>query len=233
MRAVLIPAVLSLLTCIALPPTAAAQDMVRGEAVIELGRNFGTGGNFKRAEMSLGTELGFGAGVQMDLGIGKYEQITSTSPSGSLHLYYAVDEDLAVGVFATAEDRRPGSSYYAGIEAAYATGDIALEGHFAYRDDLDVATDGVRYGLDAGFHPDAWRGFGLSAGAVAETGMTTGRKNFGYVGAEFMFRNGVRTGLMVGRTDNHDTVASAAVSFEFGQGARFGRRDSRGLFPAY
>lgn len=211
---------------------ALAENTVSGSAALVLSRNFDSGINTKRVETSLGTVLDNGFGFQLDIAASKYEQFTSTSPAGGVHLFYKPG-DWAFGAFVTAEDRRPGNSYYFGVEAAYDAGPWQAEAYWAYRDDISAATDGSRFGITAAYSPDNWNGFGVTFGGHAEDGMTTRTKTYAYLGAEYRTQNDLVYGAQIGQTDQGDTILSMNLRVDFGKGPVFSRRDSRGVFPGY
>lgn len=211
---------------------AMAQNVVSGHVGFAFSTNQSTSINTKRLETSLGTTLQNGLGFQFDIAASKYEAFTSTSPAATLHMYYKPG-DWAVGAFLTAEDRRPGNSYYFGLEAAYTSGPWEFEGYWAYRDDIAATTDGSRIGILASYAPENWNGFGLMLGGHSEDGMGTGTKSYAYLGGQYRTEKGMVYAAQVGQTDQGDTIFSVNLKIEFGEGAVFSRRDSRGVFPGY
>lgn len=213
-----------------LPATAKAQLVLDGEVKVEVARNFDTGVNTKRIRGSFDGLIWNDVGVQLDLGTGKHENHESTAPSATLHLYYAPTDALSWGGFLTAEDRRPGNSYFWGGEVAYKTGALGLEGYAAYRDDIAETTDGSRYGFDVTY--DAAPRWTLLAGAVTDQGAPLER-SYGYVGATYAIKDGINLGMTAGGTDDGAAIASLLVTFNFGDGATFRARDSLELYPGY
>lgn len=224
-------AALSLTAPVATP--AAAQNALQGNLTFELGRNIDKSRNFKHIATSLGTTFDNGLGVQVDISVGKYENVTSTQPTAGLHVYYAPTADWAVGAFLTGEDQRPGNYAYMGLEAAYDTGAFAAEVYAAFRDDRAATFDGERFGVELAYAPDTWNGFGAFGGAHSESGLPGGSKSIGYIGADYRFRNDTKLALTVGQTDLSETVVTLGYQIDFGSGAVFSRRHSQGVFDGY
>ena len=161
---------LPLLASVGLPPKAAqAQSLLEGDLSFELGRNREKSRNFKHIATSMGRTFDSGFGVQLDLAIGKYENVTSTNPAAALHLYYAPDDTWALGGFILGEDQRPGNYVYLGLEAAYETGPLSVEGYAAHRNDRAAAFNGDRYGMEAPMRPTPGAALAFSAGRIAKT----------------------------------------------------------------
>ncbi|WP_407493331.1 hypothetical protein [Pseudooceanicola sp. MF1-13] len=220
-------------TAALLTSPAVAQNMLDGDVTFELGHNVGKSRNFKHIATSLGTTFDNGIGMQLDISVGKYEAINSTVPSAGVHVFYAPTSDWAVGGFVLAEDLRPGNYAYAGLEAAYTTGDFSGEVYVAYRHDYNGAFHGERYGIELAYAPGNWNGFGVFGGAHGETGLPGGTKSIAYVGADYRFANNTKLALTVGRNDRRETVATLGYTIQFGNGARFSRRHSQGVFDGY
>lgn len=210
-----------------------AQNALEGNLTFELGRNQEKSRNFKHIATSLGTTFDNGVGVQLDLSIGKFESVTSTEPSATAHIFYAPDETWAVGVFAMGEDQRPGNYFLYGVEAKYDTGAFTGEVYAAYRDDRASGFEGERYGVEVGYAPASWGGYGMFGGAHTDTHLATGDKSIGYVGAEYGFRNNTKLALTVGHTDLKETVATLGYQIDFGRGATFSRRNSLSVYDGY
>ena len=210
-----------------------AQNTLNGNLTFELGRNTGLSRNFKHGATSLGTVFGNGLGLQFDMSVGKYENVTSTQPSAGVHVFYAPNETWAVGAFVFGEDQRPGNYFYYGAEAAYDSGPFHAEIYGAYRDDRAAAFDGNRFGMELAYAPSNWNGFGVFGGAHTESGLPTGAKSIVTAGVDYRFQNSTKLALTVGRTNLDHTVASLSYQIDFGNGARFSRRHSQGVFDAY
>ncbi|PJE25858.1 hypothetical protein SAMN06297129_2347 [Pseudooceanicola antarcticus] len=208
---------------------ASAQLVLDGGVKVELAHNDGSGVNTKHIAGSFSGLVYNDIGLQLDLSVGKHEQFTSTQPAATLHLYHAATESLTYGVFLSAEDRRPGNSYFYGAEIAYASNGFGIEAFAAYRDDISSSTDGTRYGIDVSYRPDdsKWTFFG---GARADDGMPL-EQTYAFLGASYEIRDGVNLGLTAGRNDDGDTIASAMFTLQFGQGSTFRARDTMELFP--
>lgn len=220
------------LTAVAGAP-ARAENVLQGNLTFELGRNADKSRNFKHIATSLGTEFASGIGMQLDISVGKYENVTSTQPTAGAHLYYAPDADWAIGAFLTGEDQRPGNYAYMGLEAAYDAGAFKGEVYAAYRDDRASTFDGERYGMELSYAPETWSGFGLFGGAHSENGLPGGAKSIGYLGADYRFGNDTKLSLTLGQTNLSETVATMGFTIDFGAGPRFSRRHSQGVFDAY
>lgn len=212
---------------------AVAQNMLNGDLTFELGRNFDKSRNFKHIATSLGTTFDSGFGLQLDMSIGKYEAVTSTVPSATLHAFYAPTPDWAVGAFFMGEDQRPGNYVYMGLEAAYTTGDFSAEVYGAYRRDVALGNHGERYGVEMAYAPDSWSGFGVFGGAHGETGLPAGSKSIAYLGGDYRFANNTKLALTVGHTNLGETVATVGYQIQFGEGATFSRRHGQGVFDGY
>ncbi|MBB04905.1 MAG: hypothetical protein CML03_05230 [Pseudooceanicola sp.] len=225
---------LPLLASVGLPPKAAqAQSLLEGDLSFELGRNREKSRNFKHIATSMGRTFDSGFGVQLDLAIGKYENVTSTNPAAALHLYYAPDDTWALGGFILGEDQRPGNYVYLGLEAAYETGPLSVEGYAAHRNDRAAAFNGDRYGMEVAYAPDTWSGFGLFGGAHNENDLPAGEKSIAYLGTDYRFDNNTEVALQVGRSDLKHTVASVRYQINFGPGSKFTRRHGQGVFDGY
>ncbi|WP_375172986.1 hypothetical protein [Pseudooceanicola sp.] len=219
------------LTVLAFP--AQAENTLHGELSFELGRNVDKSRNFKHIATSLGTTFANGVGLQLDLSVGKYEQVTSTQPTAGIHVYYAPSDDWAIGAFLVGEDQRPGNYAYFGVEAAYDSGPFQAEIYAAYRDDRAATFDGERFGIELAYAPETWSGFGLFGAAHAESGLPTGSKSIAYLGAEYGFKNDTKVAMTVGQTDLSETVVTLGYHIDFGRGATFSRRHSQGVFDGY
>ncbi|WP_010140385.1 hypothetical protein [Oceanicola sp. S124] len=208
---------------------AQAQLVLDGEVTFELAHNNDTSVNTKHIGGSFSGLVWNDFGLQLDLSVGKHEQYTSTQPAATLHLFHAPNEALTWGLFLAAEDRRPGNSYFWGAEVAWQSEGFGLEAFAAYRDDISASTDGTRFGLEASYRPDGadWT---LFAGYAADDGAPL-EQRYGYLGATYEIREGIALGLSAGRNDEGDTIASALVSFTFGDGSRLRARDTMELFP--
>ncbi len=211
---------------------ARAELTLNGTFEVELARNSDTLINTKRVEGSFAGMVWHNFGAQFDLGIGKHEQYTSTSPSAGAHVFYKPSEEAAVGVYLAAEDRRPGNSYFYGVEGAYRTERYGIEGYLAMRDDIAETTTGHRVGFDATYSFADLSQLSVLTGAVYDDGGPLER-GYGYVGASYEISDGFALGGTVGRTDNGATVAAISATLTFGKGSTFGRRDSFGLYPGY
>jgi hypothetical protein len=210
-----------------------AENVLRGDLSFELGRNTDRSRNFKHISTSLGTEFGNGVGVQLDLALGKYEQLTSTQSSAAVHLYYAPTEAVAVGAYLLGEDTRPGNFAYYGAEVAYSADTWQAEAYLAYRKDLGGSNEGTRYGVEFAATPAGWNGFGLFGAAHGETDLLGGDKSIVTAGGSYTFGNDSTLALEVGRTNLGHSVASVSYRITFGEGARFSRRHAIGAYGAY
>lgn len=209
-----------------------AERALNGTFQIELARNSDTLVNTKRVEGSFAGMVWHDFGAQFDLGIGKHEQYTSTSPSAGAHIFYKPSDVSAIGVYLAAEDRRPGNSYYYGIEGVYRTDRYGIEGYIAMRDDIAESTSGGRIGFDADYTLAALPQLSLLTGAVYDDGAPL-ESGYGYIGASYEVADGIGLGGTIGRTDDGATIAAINATFTFGKGSTFGRRDSFGLYPGY
>ena len=233
MKKPLIAALAAALSVTLGPASAQAQNVLQGNLTFELGRNTDKSRNFKHIATSLGTEFASGVGLQLDITVGKYENVTSTQPTAGAHIYYAPVAEWAVGAFLTGEDQRPGNYAYMGLEAAYDAGAFEGEVYAAFRDDRASTFDGERFGLELAYAPETWGGFGVFGGAHSESGLPGGDKSIGYLGADYRFKNDTKLSLTIGQTNLSETVATVGYSIDFGAGARFTRRHSQGVFDAY
>jgi len=229
-------AALLLVTTVA--PVAGARDaglpLASGNLRLAYGQNFATESSFKRIETSFAATPWDPVGVQLDLGIGKRGSNTSTAPSAAIHVFQDYGT-AAFGGYIAAEDMRPGNSYYYGIEYVTAPGPLAVDVYAAWREDISAPTSGLRYGLDAAWRVEDrgdGRGWSVLAGGHGEDA-AAGHKGLGYLGAAWHLRHGVTFDGRLGVTEHGHATAVAGVTFGFGEGARFHRRDSYSAFPAY
>lgn len=212
----------------------AAQNALEGNFTLELGRNTDKSRNFKHGAVSLGTTFDSGFGLQFDMSVGKYEQVTSTQPTAALHAFYKPTEEWAIGAFILGEDQRPGNYAYFGIEAAYDTGPFRADVYAAYRNDrAGTSFNGERYGIELAYAPGNWNGFGVFGGGHSESGLPAGSKSIVYVGADYRFQNDTKIILTAGRTNLDENVFTLGYQIDFGRGATFGRRHSQGVFDGY
>ncbi|WP_136635567.1 hypothetical protein [Pseudooceanicola onchidii] len=212
---------------------ALAENTLNGNLSFELGRNIDKSRNFKHIATSLGTTFDNGVGLQLDISVGKYEQVTSTQPTAGLHVYYAPSDDWAIGAFLTGEDQRPGNYAYFGVEAAYTSGPFMAEVYAAYRNDRASTFDGERFGVEMAYAPDNWGGFGIFGGGHSESGLPGGSKSIVYVGGDYRFANDTKLALTYGRTNLDESVVTLGYHINFGRGATFSRRHSQGVFDGY
>ncbi|MBR9762965.1 MAG: hypothetical protein GYB53_05410 [Rhodobacteraceae bacterium] len=208
---------------------ASAQMVLNGEVSVELAHNEDTSVNTKHIGGSFSGLIWNDFGLQLDISVGKHEQYTSTQPAATLHLYHAPSEALTWGLFLAAEDRRPGNSYFYGAELAWRSEGFGLDAFAAYRDDISAPTDGSRYGIEASYTPldGNWT---FLAGYAADDGAPL-EQSYTYVGANYRLREGIALGLTAGQNDEGDTIASALVTFTFGEGSPLRARDTMELFP--
>lgn len=211
---------------------AQAQLTLDGTLRLELAHNEDTSVNTKRFRGSFDGLIWNDMGLQLDIGVGKHEHHESTQPSATLHGYYRVDDTLSYGVFLSAEDRRPGNSYFYGAEVTYQGDAFEIEAFAAYRDDIAESTDGGRYGLDVTYALPTAPRWTLLAGGVGDDGAPV-EQGFGYLGARYEVRDGIDVGMTAGSTDDGAGIVTALATFTFGRGATFRARDTMELYPGY
>ena len=199
---------------------------------LELAHNNATSINTKRIEAAFSGLVWQDFGVQMDLGIGKHEQYTSTSPSATVHAYYQPQDNLAYGVFLSSEDRRPGNSYYYGVEVAYETPVIGLEAFLATREDISAETSGYRFGGDVTLPLQTAPWLSVKAGGTYDNGLPLER-GYLYFGAAAEVSDGIELGATLGQTDLDATIIGVSATIRFGAGTPFDRRDSFARYPGY
>ena len=208
-----------------------AQLVLDGGMSVEIAHNAETGIKTKHVSGSFAGLVYKDFGLQFDISAGKHERFTSTQPAATLHLYHAPSEALAYGLFLSAEDRRPGNSYFYGGELAYGTETFGIEAFLAYRNDIAADTNGTRYGIDLHYRPGAGKWTIFGGGAVDEGDPL--EQSYVYLGASYDIREGVSLGLTAGQNNEGDFIASALLTLQFGDGSPFTARDTMQLFPGH
>ncbi|SPF81297.1 hypothetical protein [Pseudoprimorskyibacter insulae] len=216
------------IACIA-ATSASAQD-VSGSVSFGIARNAQQSNNSKRIVAQVAFPMTDRLDLQVDVGVGKYEDTFSTAPYAALHLGYAVSETFKVGAFLAGDDIRPGNYFYYGIEAAYDSGPLSADLFVSGIDVIKSSASGLRYGVDLSYAINA--NYSVLAGAAGQS-LKGDNRTYGYIGAAYTFDNGIRFAATAGKTDKGATIGGVQLTLPFGGGAAFTSRDTRSLFPAY
>lgn len=225
-------ALISATSTAALGQTSTAPQQVNAEARAGVSRNADTAINSKAVGLTLSGLVWGNHGLEFDLSIGKHEQYTSTTPNGTLHYFYAVDDALALGAYFTAEDRRPGNSYFFGAEMAYEQDGIGAQVYAAYRQDISASTTGHRIGASASYAPSFLPDLTLTAAGVRDRGEPLSR-HYAYVGADYAVTDAFHVTSTLGQIDTGATIAGAGIVVKLGKGVRFGPRDTFANYFGY
>ena len=224
------PLIAATLICAISASGAATAQQVSGEVTFGLARNAEQSNNSKRVTSSVAFPLYGQLGLQVDVGVGKFEDTFSTAPYAGLHLTYELAPDWQVGGFLAGDDTRPGNYFYYGFEVAHDIGDVRFETYLSGIDVIKSRKAGIRYGGEMIY--GLTENVSLVAGGNAQM-LEGDDRAYGYLGGAYSFDNGITTTLTVGQTDQGDTITGAMLTLPFGERAGFGTRDTRSLFPAY
>lgn len=205
------------------------------ELELTLARNAANSVNFKRMEAAFALPLGGSAyGLQVDLAMAKYEGLTSTAPSGGVHLTYALGDAVKLGGYFIGEDRRGANFTHGGLELLWQTGGVSADGYVGWQDTLNAgpgaATDGMRAGLDVTYAPDDKAQLRLLAGAHGTFLNGGGDQSQFYLGAGWQFAGGLSLDATVAHTDQGEMIGGLIGTYRFGEDTLFNRRDFLGAF---
>ena len=219
--------------CMSLLPLSAGADVLaNGSFGIELARNSETLINTKHVDISLAGKVWKDIGLQFDASLGKHEKYTSTAPGATLHAFFEAAPDLSYGIFVAAEDRRPGNSYFYGIEAAWETPGYDFQAFAATREDISAETSGYRLGGDVSVQVLTVPWLSVQAGGTYDNGLPLER-SFAYIGAAAEVKDGVSLGAQLGQTNRNATILGVFARIDFGSGPVFGARDTFSRYPGY
>lgn len=210
-----------------------AQDAPTALFALSAGTNLERSENFKRAESSFALPVGGDFGVQADLAISKFQTADTITPSGALHLTYAVDPVTSAGLFAMGETPGDDSVIGIGIEALRDDGALRIDGYGMLTAAANDDAEGWRAGVDMAYR------FG-SDGQFAATGgyhrdnFDDLTRSYAHVGGRWAASDAVTLTVQYGQTDQGDGFAGFGVELmTSGGGQVFGRRDSFAGLPGY